>query len=147
MLNIARDIVEFKNCTMVDCPQKLSTGADMILSVSVYMKPSAFKPPKLSTDDKAKVMFNEGHETEAEQILRERKRALVNLFKQIHLKPRKGNTLRAGSKLDQQDLELLTQRPGVAKPIQTGSTGNGDDDDGEGDITEEQINLIYKKYV
>ncbi|RDX51210.1 hypothetical protein OH76DRAFT_1347561 [Lentinus brumalis] len=139
------DIVEFKNCTMVECPQKLSTGADLILSLSVYMKPSAFKPPKLSSDDKAKVMFNEGHETEAEQILRERKRALVNLFKKIHLKPRKGN--RPGSKLEQRDLELLTQRPGVTKPTQGGSAGNGlgDDDDGEGEITEEQIDLIFKK--
>ena len=132
---------------MVDCPPRLSTGVDMILSLSVYMKPSAFKPPKISSDDKAKVMFNEGHETEAEQILRERKRALVNLFKQINLKPRKGNDLTSGSKLNQQDLELLTQRPGVVKPTQAASAGNGDDDDGEGDITEEQINLIYKKCV
>ncbi len=144
-LIVGVDIVEFKNCTMVECPQKLSTGADLILSLSVYMKPSAFKPPKLSSDDKAKVMFNEGHETEAEQILRERKRALVNLFKKIHLKPRKGNDKRPGSKLEQQDLELLTQRPGVTKPTQGGSAGNGDDDDGEGDITEEQIDLIFKK--
>ena len=129
---------------MVDCPPKLSTGVDMILSLSVYMKPSAFKPPKISSDDKAKVMFNEGHETEGEQILRERKRALVNLFKQINLKPRKGNDLTSGSKLNQQDLELLTQRPGVVKPTQAASAGNGDDDDGEGDITEEQINYIEK---
>ncbi|RPD82238.1 hypothetical protein L226DRAFT_541643 [Lentinus tigrinus ALCF2SS1-7] len=138
------DIVEFKRCTVVDCPQKLSTGADMIVSLSVYMKPSAFKPPELSSDDKAKVMFNEGYETEAEQILRERKRALVNLFKKIHLKPRKSNDLRHSGKLDQQDLELLTQRPAVMKPTQGGTAGNGDEDD-EGDITEEQINLIYKK--
>ena len=89
-------------------------------------------------------MFNEGQETEAEQILRERKRSLISLFKRINLKPRKGNDSvnRAGGKLNQQDLELLTQqRPGAVKPTQSGNA----EDDEEGDITEEQINLIYKK--
>lgn len=89
-------------------------------------------------------MFNEGQETEAEQILRERKRSLVNLFKRINLEPRKGDDSagRAGGRLNQQDLELLTQqRPGAVKSTQSGT---GEDEE-EGDITEEQINLIYKK--
>ena len=55
--------------------------------------------------------------------------------------------LRHNILVNQQELELLTQRPGVVKPTQAASAGNGDDDNGEGDITEEQINLIYKKYV
>ncbi len=108
------------------------------------MKPSAFRSPSCSSEDKAKVMFNEGQETEAEQILRERKRSLVSLFKRINLKPRKCNdsAIKAGDKLNQQDLELLTQqRPGAVKPSQS---GNGEDED-ESDITEEQINLIYRK--
>lgn len=131
---------------MVECPAKLSTGADLILSLSVYMKPSAFRSPKLSSEDNAaKPMFNEGQETEAEQILRERKRSLINLFKRINLKPRRSNAIKNGGKLNQQDLEILTQRPG-ATAKQTAS-GNAEDDDGEGDITEEQINLIYKKCV
>ena len=78
------------------------------------------------------------------EILRERKRALINLFKHINLKPRKGNTM--NGKLHQDDLELFTQRPSASKQTQAGSSGNGEDDDGEGDISEEQINLIYKKY-
>ncbi|KAI1793150.1 SNF2 family N-terminal domain-containing protein [Ganoderma leucocontextum] len=138
------DIVEFRKCTVVECPAKLTTGADLILSLSIYMKPSAFRSPSCSSEDKAKAMFNEGQETEAEQILRERKRSLISLFKRINLKPRKGNNSvgRAGAKLDQQDLELLTQqRPGAVKPTQSGNA----EDDEEGDITEEQIDLIYKK--
>lgn len=130
---------------MVECPAKLTTGADLILSLSIYMKPSAFRTPSTSSEDKAKVMFNEGAETEAEQILRERKRSLISLFKRINLKPRKANdsVTRAEGKLNQQDLELLTQqRPGTVKPTQSGNA----EDDEEGDITEEQINLIYKKY-
>lgn len=140
------DIVEFRKCTMVDCPAKLSTGADLILSLSVYMKTSAFQPPKITPDDNAQIMFNEGQETEAEQILRERKRSLLSLFKRINLKPRKGNHI-SNSKLDQADFTLLTQRPNIPKQTQATSSGNGEDEDGEGDITEDQIDLIYKKCV
>ncbi|PIL31408.1 hypothetical protein GSI_06109 [Ganoderma sinense ZZ0214-1] len=138
------DIVEFQKCTVVECPAKLTTGADLIISLSIYMKPSAFCSPSSSSEDKGKVMFNEGQETEAEQILRERKRSLISLFKRINLKPRKGNdsVSRAGGKLNQQDLELLTQqRPGALKPTQSGNA----EDEEEGDITEDQINLIYRK--
>ena len=128
---------------MVECPSKLTTGADLILSLSIYIKPSAFRPPSYSSEDRANNMFNEGQETEAEQILRERKQSLVSLFKRINLKPRRGNGVRGGpGRLDQQDLELLTQQQPSA--VKKTSSGTGEDED-EGDITEEQINLIYKK--
>ena len=126
---------------MVECPAKLTTGADLILSLSVYIKPSAFRLPKVASDDRSKVMFNEGQETEAEQVLRERKRSLVSLFKRINLKPQ-GRNAKSSGKLSQQELELLSQVP---KPTQVKLTSNDDDDDGEGDISEEQIDLIYKK--
>ena len=86
-------------------------------------------------------MFNEGQETEAEQVLRERKRSLVSLFKRINLKPQ-GRNAKSSGKLSQQELELLSQVP---KPTQVKLTSNDDDDVGEGDISEEQIDLIYKK--
>lgn len=132
---------------MVDCPEKMTTGVDLIVSVSIYIKASAFQPPSsVSSDDKAKVMFNEGQETEAEQILRERKTSLVSLFKRINLKPRKSNDFSHKKQLDKSDLELLTQRPG-AKPKPATQAGGGEDEDEEGDITEEQLDMIYKKYV
>ncbi|OSD03366.1 hypothetical protein PYCCODRAFT_1366011 [Trametes coccinea BRFM310] len=138
------DIVEFKKCTMVDCPDKLVTGADLIISLSVYIKASAFKAPSFLTDDKAKVMFDEGQETEEEQVLRERKRSLISLFKRINLKPRKSSDFSEKKRLDKDDLALLSQRPGTSKSLPAGSLGNAEEDE-EGDITEEQLNLIYKK--
>ncbi|KAI0828919.1 SNF2 family N-terminal domain-containing protein [Trametes gibbosa] len=137
------DIVEFRKCTMVECADKLVTGADLIVSLSVYMKASAFRLPSVSSDDKGRVMFNEGQETEAEQILRERKTSLVSLFKRINLKPRKGNSLK--KRLDKADLELLTQVPNASKPRLLTQPGNGEDEDEESDITDEQLNMIYKK--
>ncbi|KAI0363760.1 hypothetical protein BV20DRAFT_957615 [Pilatotrama ljubarskyi] len=139
------DIVEFKKCTMVECPEKLTTGADLIVSLSVYIKASAFKSPSLVSEEKPKVMFNEGQETEVEQILRERKSSLISLFKRINLRPRKGSDLYKKKKLDQGDLELLTQRPGAPKPRPATQAGAGDEEEEEADITEEELNLIYKK--
>ncbi|EJF67216.1 hypothetical protein DICSQDRAFT_45634 [Dichomitus squalens LYAD-421 SS1] len=143
VLMLQADIVEFRRCTMVECPTKLTTGADLILSLSIYIKPSAFRPPSYPSEDKAKDMFDEGQETEAEQILRERKQSLTSLFKRINLKPRRGNhTVGGRSGLYQRELELLTQQQPMA--VKKTSSGNDEDED-EGDITEEQINLIYKK--
>ncbi|KAI0334349.1 hypothetical protein GY45DRAFT_1318351 [Cubamyces sp. BRFM 1775] len=138
-------IVEFKKCTMVECPGKLTTGADLIVSLSVYIKASAFRPPSLSSEDKAKPMFNEGQETEEEQVLRERKSSLINLFKRINLKPRKGGDFGNKKRLDKDDLELLTQRPSTSKPRPPGQQSEIEDDDNEGDITEDELNMIYKK--
>ncbi|KAI0652443.1 SNF2 family N-terminal domain-containing protein [Trametes meyenii] len=90
-------------------------------------------------------MFNEGQETEAEQILRERKSSLINLFQRVHLKPRKGADVSNKKRLNKSDLELLSQRPGAPKPRPPGQIGDADEDDGEGDITEEELNMIYKK--
>ena len=130
---------------MVECPGKLTTGADLIVSLSVYIKISAFRPASLSSVDKAKPMFNEGQETEEEQVLRERKSSLINLFKRINLKPRKGGDFGNKKRLDKNDLELLTQRPGTSKLRPPGQQNEIEDDDNEGDITEEELNTIYKK--
>ena len=76
---------------MIDCPTVLYSGADMIVSLSVYISASAFKPvnaPDASIDPK--VMFGQGKETEGEQSLRERKTALLTLFDAINLRPRAG---------------------------------------------------------
>lgn len=130
---------------MVECPGKLTTGADLIVSLSVYIKASAFRPASLSSEDKAKPMFNEGQETEEEQVLRERKSSLVSLFKRINLKPHKGGDFGNKKRLDKNDLELLTQRPGTSKLRPPGQQNEIEDDDNEGDITEEELNTIYKK--
>ncbi|KAI8990572.1 SNF2 family N-terminal domain-containing protein [Trametes punicea] len=139
------DIVEFKKCTMVECPDKLTTGTDLIISLSVYVKASAFRAPSLSSDERAKVIFNEGQETEEEQLLRARKAALISLFKRINLKPRKGSDLSNKKQLDKDDLEMLTQRPRGSRARPSGSSSNPEDDEGEGDITEEELNMIYKR--
>ncbi|OBZ79900.1 DNA repair protein RAD5 [Grifola frondosa] len=147
------DIVEFKRCTMIDCPATLHSGADLVVSLSIYLKASAFKPPNASSasDEKNRLMFNEGQETADEQMLRERKSALQSLFRAIALKPRKGTDFahKPKGKLDQKDLEMLTQQPKAAKPktvMKTEVVGDGEEiEEQEEEVSEEELNLIYKR--
>ena len=99
-------------------------------------------------------MFNEGQETESEQMLRERKDALSHLFKILDLRPRTtGLTSDRDRKLGKDDLRRLTQRSKQSqarKSPKTEIVGDGEEveieADGE-DLSENELDLIYKKYV
>lgn len=79
---------------MVDCPDKLHSGADLLVSLSVYLLPSAFKryTPDSSSSSASytKTWFNEGQETSEEEALRQRKYSLQQMFEKISLNPRGG---------------------------------------------------------
>ncbi|KAH9949377.1 SNF2 family N-terminal domain-containing protein [Amylocystis lapponica] len=147
------DIVDFRGSTIVDCPAKLRSGADLIISLSLYIKVSAFKPANTSPDEKPRNMFDEGQETATEQMLRERKSSLVSMFKAIGLKPHKGSgfarTPHRGP--DQKDLEMITQRSGTSKgkkPVKKEIVGDGEEVEVEADgeeLSENELDLIYKK--
>lgn len=153
------DIVDFKGSTVVDCPSNLNSGASMIVSLSVYIKASAFKPPHaVPEEEKAKLTFiNEGQETAAEQIFRERKSSLIHLFDILSLKPttRGAFSKSKKAKLDDDDLKLLAQKKAIKaeKKKQIAHTeivGDGEEivvENDEEDLSENQLNLIYKKSV
>ncbi|KAH9929764.1 SNF2 family N-terminal domain-containing protein [Fomitopsis serialis] len=150
------DIVDFRGSTVVDCPTTLHSGADLILSLSIYIKASAFRAPSTSAEDqqKERVMFDEGKETGEEQMLRERKQALLKMFKVLDLKPRKGSdfTRKPHGKLDQMDLEMLSQRHVAnekSKPKkETELVGDGEEveveEEGE-ELSDNELDLIYKR--
>lgn len=99
-------------------------------------------------------MFNEGHETHSEQVLRERKDALRHLFTVLDVKPTKSNNSlhKKRVNLSQEDLALLTQRhkhDQAKRGIKTEIVGDGEEVEVEGDeedLNENELNLIYRKY-
>lgn len=145
-------IVEFSGSTVVDCPPSLHSGASLIVSLSIYLKASAFKPPNAPLGDETpRHLFNEGHETADEQTLRERKSSLIHLFDILNLKPtnRMSAVKRKRKVLSQEELKLLTQKAAKSKK---GShmeiVGDGEEIMVEGDeeeLSENQLNLIYRK--
>ncbi|KIP11786.1 hypothetical protein PHLGIDRAFT_83110 [Phlebiopsis gigantea 11061_1 CR5-6] len=145
-------IVEFKGSTVVDCPPTLHSGADLIVSLSIYLKADAFKSPSTSIgEDVPRHMFNEGSETVDEQVLRERKSALIHLFDILGLKPTNRGNMSKGKQrnLSKEELKLLTQKANNAKKeAHTEIVGDGEEvlvEADEEELSDNQLNLIYRK--
>lgn len=127
---------------MIECPAELRSGMDLVVSLSVRIKASAFQKPKVSNSEPRKTMFDQGKETTEEQTLRERKKALGRLFQAVGLKPTRGN-----------DASELGLRNGIDKSDElvqvpkTKSTGDEEEEEGEGEeLSEDELNSIYKRY-
>lgn len=136
----------------MDCPPALHSGADLIVSLSIYLKVDAFKPPSTSvSEDMPRHMFNEGSETADEQVLRERKSALIHLFDILGLKPTSRGSMSKGKQrnLSKEELKLLTQKTNIAKKgAHTEIVGDGEEvlvEADEEDLSDNQLNLIYRK--
>ena len=152
-------IIEFRGSTVVDVPQDLKTGLDIVVSLSVYMLAKAFKSPNTRQEaDYKKPMFNEGAETAEERELRERKQSLLKLFDAVNLRPVRGSGV-LGKKKDTElshdevlkMAEVSTQSPtpqpkpqGVRKEI----VGDGEEVEVEPDedLNENQLAMIYNRY-
>jgi DNA repair protein RAD5 len=139
---------------MIDCPESLHSGADLIVSLSVYIRGSAFRPPATSSEDTRKVIFDDGRETLDEQTLRERKSSLLRLFDAVGLKPQSGNDFSKrrndiDTELKEDSMKTMRQKndekPG--KSVKTEFVGDGEEvevEDGE-DLSENELVMIYKK--
>lgn len=137
---------------MVDCPPVLYTGADMIVSLSVYISASAFKPVNPSdASTQPKVMFEQGKETEEEQSLRARKAALLALFDAVNLRPRAGaQALSSNEQIpddDERQSGKSMQKPSGTKKTKTEIIGDGEEievEEGE-ELSDNQLDLIYRR--
>lgn len=134
---------------MTDCPEKLTTGASLIVTADVYILPSAFKSPDLSkADERPGFLFSEGSETMDETILRERKTAIVKLFDILGLKPQRGANVvgKSDQKLRDKALRDIRSKP-KKKVIEL--VGDGEEievEEGEEDLSKNDIDMIYQKY-
>ncbi|KAJ7762400.1 DNA repair protein RAD5 [Mycena maculata] len=142
-------IVEFRG-KMTDCPEKLSTGATLIVTADVYMLPAAFQPSNIQADDGPLTMFSEGAETLDEQMLRERKASILKLFDVLGLRPQAGANF-VGRKSDEEIHEEAVKKMAQHKSNKkvTEIVGDGeeievDEDDGE-ELSENDLDMIYQK--
>ncbi|KAI6048010.1 SNF2 family N-terminal domain-containing protein [Pisolithus marmoratus] len=140
------DIITFKGSTMIDCPTVLHSGADLVVSLSVYIRASAFKPPSTSGIDTSK-MFGSGQETEEETVLRERKAALLTLFDALNLRPRRGAQIHQDRNFLNNNSELRSEDSTGRKELKTEIVGDGEEvevEDGE-ELSDDDLQLIYRK--
>ncbi|KAF8899229.1 DNA repair protein RAD5 [Infundibulicybe gibba] len=138
-------IIEFQGI-MTDCPDKLTTGADLIITLRAFLLPSAFRPPSVSKEDQ-KLRINEDAITEDEKKLQGRKNAIVKLFDIIGLKPQAGANL-TGRKSDEQIQDDVMKHAARRKPNKIKEVvGDGEEievEDGE-ELSGNDLDMIYKR--
>ncbi|KAK7064681.1 DNA repair protein RAD5 [Favolaschia claudopus] len=139
-------IVEFRG-KMMDCPEKLSTGATLIVAADVFILPAAFKGSKSEMDSRPVVMFSEGEETLNEQILRERKASILKLFDALNLRPVAGanfNSHRTDEEIHADAMKNIAQRKSK-KVKEVVGDGEEIEVDDEEELSNNDLDVIYKK--
>lgn len=134
---------------MTDCPDKLTTGASLIVSVDIYMLPSAFNPTSKASrsQDTPKAMFGEGMETIDETNLRERKTSILKLFEVVGLKPQAGVNVKSrktDEQLHEEALKIFSQRK-TKKVTEIVGDGEEIEVDDEEDLSKNDLDMIYKR--
>ena len=147
--------------TVIDAPSILRTGNTILVSLRVYITPTAFtKPTFTNSVGGTPTIFNEGAESTDEVILREKKTSLLRLFSVLSLPPRQG-ALNPGIDQIQSPTEGMKgdssvskkfKGKGVSRVVKTELIGEGEDAEEvevEGDdeevLSSNQLDVIYQK--
>ena len=111
------------------------------MSLSVYIRPAAFKRYKVKSDSQVNVKFwfNEGQETTEEEVLRDRKTSLQQLFKTLGLKPHAGNALVV-------EKENVPPPGGSVLEKHNGTAVEEGEDEAE-ILSQNELDVIYKRFV
>ncbi|SJL06101.1 uncharacterized protein ARMOST_09437 [Armillaria ostoyae] len=139
-------IVELRG-KMTDCPERLSTGASLIVTIDVYMLPAAFVPVgRATSEDRSKLHFSEGSETQGELELRERKSAILKMFDVLGLKPQ-AEAIQRGGKQEGELHQNAPMQPGKQKVKAKEIVGDGEEIEVEEEesLSKNDLDMIYEK--
>ncbi|KAH7107135.1 SNF2 family N-terminal domain-containing protein [Auriculariales sp. MPI-PUGE-AT-0066] len=124
---------------VVDCPDVLRTGSDIVLRLKVFLRPAAYT--RLEASSRPSGIVNDSIELPEEREMRLRKEALISMFDQLGLQPRNRQSrvaVTASPKADQ-----------AALPKKIEVVGEGEDAEeveAEGEeLSERDLKIIYKK--
>ncbi|EEB87201.1 hypothetical protein MPER_15548, partial [Moniliophthora perniciosa FA553] len=131
---------------ITDCPDRLSTGCELIVSVDVFLLPPAFVHIETTGSDKTpNMLWGEGLETSEESALRERKSAVLKMFEVLGLRPQEGANL-SGRKTEaelQQEAKKYA-KASVTKKTETVGDGEEIEVDDDEELSRNDIDMIYK---
>lgn len=139
-------IVELRG-KMTDCPERLSTGASLIVTIDVYMLPAAFVPVgRITSEDRSTLHFGEGSETQGELDLRERKSAILRMFDVLGLKPQ-AEAIQRGGKREGELHQNVPAQPGKQKVKAKEIVGDGEEVEVEEEesLSKNDLDMIYEK--
>lgn len=122
------------------------------MSLAIYIKSSAFQIQRQESyklPHKSRPLFNEGQETLTEQLLRQRMKALINLFDKVGLRPKYGMDDEGKGQPEvtkEEHFERKARRvPNVNARQEVVGDGEVVDVEEEGSISEGDLNTIYRK--
>ncbi|WVQ88936.1 DNA repair protein RAD5 [Cryptococcus gattii] len=151
---------------VIDCPQTLTTGCTILLSIKVYLTRKAFENFGRQQREEHFSFWQDQRETAVEEAMRLRKDSLRSLFERIGLKPIQSSALSKVTPIQgvlngQKGSDLEGPRPSSYPNIATaGEKGKGraaapaldDDEEDSGDEAEKldekqmnEIDSIYRK--
>ncbi|KJA28563.1 hypothetical protein HYPSUDRAFT_33995 [Hypholoma sublateritium FD-334 SS-4] len=134
---------------MTDCPERLTTGIGLIVTMRIYIAAAAFEPLKSSgqSENTTPMGFNEGTETHEESYLRERKNAILRLFEVVGLKPQAGANVKADQYDSKAQEDALKKMAGRTSKKVKEIVGDGEEIevDAVEDLSKNEIETIYSK--
>lgn len=131
----------------MDCPDRLTTGVSVILSVEVYLLQAAFQPIKVDKKEKEDSTYaREGAESIEEVVLRERKNAVVQLFEMVSLRPHAGVNAK-GRKSEKEILKQVERSATMTKTKEIVGDGEEIEVDDSEQLADGDLEMIYKKLV
>ena len=149
--------------TVIDAPSTLRMGNTILVSLRIYITPTAFtKPTFTNSVGDTQTFFNEGAESTDEVVLREKKTSLLRLFSILSLRLRQGapnpdiDRIQSPAQATREDsgVSKKNKGKGVSKAVKTELIGEGEDAEEvevEGDdeevLSSNQLDVIYQKLV
>jgi DNA repair protein RAD5 len=135
---------------MIECPERLTTGVSLIISMEVYLSQKAFKCDIVDAqaskeNEKRHVFFSEGTETLEEVVMRERKDSILRLFDMVNLRPVAGvnhKNKKSEAQLHKESLQKLSQAKTRTEIVGDGEEIEVDDEE---NISKNDLNMIYQR--
>ncbi|KAM0788905.1 hypothetical protein ACM66B_002987 [Microbotryomycetes sp. NB124-2] len=135
----------------VDCPPNFRSADTITLALTIHVHRSAFtdanaNQTQVGSSTEQQSFFEAQKETSEEKSMRERKLALNKMFDKLSLKPvaqAGASTTKALSAFSSQTKRRMLEK--MEQQSLTKTDAGGADSDEEADISEVQLNMVYKK--
>ncbi|RUS33812.1 SNF2 superfamily RAD5 protein [Jimgerdemannia flammicorona] len=141
--------------TVVHCSDRLSTGDDVLLQIRAFLLPHAFSfDPYYRTNVAAfarKPIFDKVAETDLEREAKDRRVAMLALFKALGLRPVGAARPDAGEDAYRENLVAADEVEGPAGSVkkelgvEEDGTNVAEAEEGEKQISEEELDNLYEK--
>lgn len=144
----------------MSCSPYLSTGDDIIIQLSCYLTPKAFQSFDASSQVQLSMfgisktamkvpIFDKGAETDSERLMKERRLAIISLFRALGIAPARSSLSKTteilGGEENARDLIAQSAAQDDQPPSSTGDEENEADADEPKEVSDRLLDNLYEK--